>query len=66
MREVAKGLNMPNGVVFADGDLHIAEVSRISKLPGIESHLDNPPKRHRMIAIPRKRITGGNTPSARW
>jgi glucose/arabinose dehydrogenase len=42
--EVAKGLNMPNGVAFADGDLYIAEVSRISKLPGIESHLDNPPK----------------------
>lgn len=42
--EVAKGLNMPNGVAFADGDLYIAEVSRISKLPGIESHLDSPPK----------------------
>lgn len=42
--EVAKGLNMPNGVAFADGDLYIAEVSRISKLPAIESHLDSPPK----------------------
>jgi glucose/arabinose dehydrogenase len=41
--EVAKGLNMPNGVAFLDGDLYIAEVSRISKLPGIESRLDNPP-----------------------
>jgi glucose/arabinose dehydrogenase len=41
--EVAKGLNMPNGVAFLDGDLYIAEVSRISKLPAIESHLDNPP-----------------------
>ncbi|HTF20591.1 MAG TPA: sorbosone dehydrogenase family protein [Chryseolinea sp.] len=43
--ELAKGLNMPNGVAFADGDLYIAEVSKISKLPAIESHLDNPPKR---------------------
>ena len=34
---------MPNGVAFQDGDLYIAEVSRISKLTGIESRLDNPP-----------------------
>lgn len=40
---VASGLNMPNGVAFADGDLYIAEVSRILKLEGIESRLDNPP-----------------------
>lgn len=41
---VASGLNMPNGVAFKDGDLYIAEVSRISKIAGIESKLDNPPK----------------------
>lgn len=40
---VASGLNMPNGVAFLDGDLYIAEVSRISKLTGIESRLNNPP-----------------------
>jgi len=40
---VASGLNMPNGVAFRNGDLYIAEVSRISKLVGIESKLDNPP-----------------------
>lgn len=40
---LASGLNMPNGVAFHDGDLYIAEVSRISKLSGIESRLDNPP-----------------------
>jgi len=40
---VASGLNMPNGVAFQGGDLYIAEVSRISKLVGIESKLDNPP-----------------------
>jgi glucose/arabinose dehydrogenase len=40
---VASGLNMPNGVAFHEGDLYIAEVSRISKLSGIESRLDNPP-----------------------
>ena len=31
---LATGLNMPNGVAFKDGDLYIAEVSRISKIPG--------------------------------
>lgn len=41
---VASGLRMPNGVAFHNGDLYIAEVSRISKLTGIESKLDNPPK----------------------
>jgi glucose/arabinose dehydrogenase len=40
---VASGLNMPNGVAFCDGDLYVAEVSRITKLPAIESKLDNPP-----------------------
>ncbi len=40
---VASGLNMPNGVAFQDGDLYIAEVSRITKLVGIESKLENPP-----------------------
>ena len=41
---VATGLNMPNGVAFKDGDLYIAEVSRISKIAGVESKLANPPK----------------------
>lgn len=41
---LASGLKMPNGVAFKDGDLYIAEVSRISKLPDIEANLDNPPK----------------------
>ncbi|MDH4090135.1 MAG: sorbosone dehydrogenase family protein [Cyclobacteriaceae bacterium] len=40
---VASGLNMPNGVAFRDGDLYVAEVSRVSKYIGIESRLDNPP-----------------------
>lgn len=40
---LATGLNMPNGVAFKDGDLYIAEVSKISKIAGIESKLANPP-----------------------
>jgi glucose/arabinose dehydrogenase len=41
---VASGLNMPNGVAFKDGDLYIAEVSKISVLKNIEANLANPPK----------------------
>lgn len=41
---IASGLNMPNGVAFKDGDLYVAEVSRITKYVGIESKLDSPPK----------------------
>jgi glucose/arabinose dehydrogenase len=40
---IASGLNMPNGVAFKDGDLYVAEVSRILKFPAIESKLANPP-----------------------
>lgn len=36
-------MNMPNGVAFKDGDLYIAEVSRIIKLEDIENNLQNPP-----------------------
>lgn len=38
------GLNMPNGVAFKNGDLYIAEVSRIIKLSNIEAQLRNVPK----------------------
>jgi len=34
--------NMPNGVAFKDGDLYVAEVSRVLKFENIESKLDNP------------------------
>lgn len=41
---IASGLNMPNGVAFRDGDLYVAEATRILKFPSIESKLGNPPK----------------------
>lgn len=40
---LAEGLNMPNGVAFRNGDLYVAEVSRILRFPGIEQRLDDPP-----------------------
>jgi len=41
---LAEGLNMPSGVAFHDGDLYVAEIQRIWKLPAIEQHLDAPPR----------------------
>ena len=40
---VASGLDMPNGVALKDGDLYVAEVSRIIKFENIESNFRNNP-----------------------
>ncbi|MFM8913320.1 MAG: PQQ-dependent sugar dehydrogenase, partial [Flammeovirgaceae bacterium] len=39
---LASGWNEPNGVAFKDGDLYVAEISRVHKFPKIESNLNNP------------------------
>lgn len=39
---LASGLRMPNGVAFKDGDLYVAEVSRILRFRSVEKNLDNP------------------------
>jgi len=39
---LAKGWRMPNGVAFKDGDLYVAEVSKIWKFEDIENNLENP------------------------
>jgi glucose/arabinose dehydrogenase len=39
---LATGLRMPNGVAFKNGDLYVAEVSRILRFPKIMQQLDNP------------------------
>jgi glucose/arabinose dehydrogenase len=41
---IASGMNMPNGVAFKDGNLYVAEVSRITRFSNIESRLANPGK----------------------
>jgi glucose/arabinose dehydrogenase len=41
---IDEGLKMPNGVALKDGDLYVAEVSRILKYENIEAKLENPPK----------------------
>jgi glucose/arabinose dehydrogenase len=41
---IASGMKKPNGVAFRNGDLYVAEVSKISKFPGIEKNLSQPVK----------------------
>lgn len=40
---IDSGLNQPNGVAFKDGDLYVAEISRILKYENIESKLGTNP-----------------------
>lgn len=40
---IGADLNWPNGVAFHDGDLYVAEISRVLRFEGIESRLDSPP-----------------------
>lgn len=42
--EIARGLNMPNGVAFLDGDLYVAAVSQVTRYPAIEDSLESPPE----------------------
>jgi glucose/arabinose dehydrogenase len=41
---IASGLNSPNGVALKDGDLYVAEISRILRFRNIENKLNNPGK----------------------
>lgn len=40
---IARGLNMPNGVAFADGNLYVAEVHRVLRFDNIDRQLQKPP-----------------------
>lgn len=42
--ELAAGLQMPNGIAFHDGDLFVAELTRILRYDDIEAHLDDVPE----------------------
>jgi glucose/arabinose dehydrogenase len=44
VKVLAKDLLQPNGVVFRDGTLYVAEITRITKYEGIEDKLDSPPE----------------------
>jgi glucose/arabinose dehydrogenase len=44
VRVLATNLNMPNGVAFADGDLYVAEISRILRFKDIAKQVSYPQK----------------------
>ncbi|WP_187144235.1 PQQ-dependent sugar dehydrogenase [Microvirga massiliensis] len=44
VKVVASGLHRPNGLAFHDGDLYVAELSKVWRFDDIEDNLDNPPK----------------------
>lgn len=41
---IAKGLSMPNGVAYKDGNLYVAESNRIIRFDNINKQLASPPK----------------------
>jgi len=43
VHRIAEDLNVPNGVAFRDGDLYVAEISRVLRFEGIEDRLQDPP-----------------------
>ena len=43
VKTILKGMKSPNGIVFKDGTLYVAERHRITRYDGIEDALDNPP-----------------------
>ncbi len=44
VKKIASDLNEPNGVAYKNGDLYVAEISRILRFPAIDGKLENPPK----------------------
>ncbi|RPI71292.1 MAG: sorbosone dehydrogenase family protein [Ignavibacteriales bacterium] len=40
---IASGLNTPNGVAFKDGNLYVAEISKVWRYDNILNNLQNPP-----------------------
>ncbi len=56
---IASGLNMPNGVAYADGSLYVAEIHRIIKFEQITQNLAHPPQPLVVFdQFPRKRHHG--------
>jgi glucose/arabinose dehydrogenase len=39
---LARGLNLPNGVAFRDGDLYVAAVNQLIRFENVESQLEDP------------------------
>jgi glucose/arabinose dehydrogenase len=46
------GRRLPNGVVWSEGDLYIAELTQLIRLTDIDSRLDTPPTAEVRLEIP--------------
>lgn len=55
---LADGLNMPNGIGFADGALLVAENHRITRFDAIESRLERPPAPRLVARLPERKPHG--------
>jgi glucose/arabinose dehydrogenase len=56
---IARGLDMPNGVAFRDGDLYVAEQHSIVRFDAIEESLRSPPRPVLVLdSLPRERFHG--------
>ena len=57
--ELARNLNYPNGVAYANGSLYIGEISRLSRIPQVEKQLDSHPQPETLNSnLPDKRHHG--------
>ena len=57
--KLADDLDSPNGIAFFEGDLYVAEVSRVTRYPAIEANLDDVPQAEVLdIDLPDKRHHG--------
>ncbi len=57
--ELLSGLNTPNGIAFHDGDLYVAEMSRVTRYRDIEANLHDVPDAEILdIELPSKRHHG--------
>ncbi|PCJ47020.1 MAG: sorbosone dehydrogenase [Gammaproteobacteria bacterium] len=55
---IAKGLELPSGIAWKDGDLYVAEVSQILRFPDIDNNLDNPKSEVYLSGLPKDRHHG--------
>jgi len=47
--ELRDGLNTPNGIAFHDGDLYVAEITRVTRYRDIEANLQEVPPNGTMV-----------------
>lgn len=57
--EIADNLHTPNGIAYRDGDLYVAETSRVLRFRDIDNSLNDPPRPEQLgIVLPSERHHG--------